>query len=574
MKQESNNHPPQHQQYDVVIIGAGPAGLAAACRLAQQSKKNPISICVLEKSNTIGGHIISGALFETRALDELFPDWQQTDCPVTTAITDNTIHWLTNDKHTLPLPQPVVPETLNTHSCYIISLGLFCRWLAKQALQLNVDIFTGVSVDTIIYGTHPIYDKKNISLDEFVTYEKNGTEYVAGVKTKASGINKHRKFTEDYKESVSFHARYTILAEGSRGYLGKEVIRRFKLNQHSQSQHYALGIKEIWEIPKQQHQIGKVVHTLGWPLNESHSTGSGFMYHLNDNKIAVGLITDLDYRNPYMSPFHEFQRLKHHPLFAPVLQGGTRISYGAHAITKGGLASLPKQTFPGGVIVGCDAGTLNSNNIKGCHTAMKSGMLAAATIYTELTNNESYTEPLYQTLFESSWLYTELNQTRNTAANTHYLGQIPGYITNYIEQQYFNGKLPWTLPYSAPDRTALLTTTQSQPIYYKKPDGKLSFDIASSVDLANISYRNNQANHLQLHNSTLPIEQHFNYFNEPSLRYCPAGVFTITEQANNKIFKIDASKCLHCKVCDIKDPSINISWIPPEGGSGPNYSDM
>ena len=574
MDKEHNNHQSPHQQYDVVIIGAGPAGLAAACRLAQLHKNNPISICVLEKSNTIGGHIISGALFETRALDELFPNWQQTDCPVTTAITDNTTYWLTNNNKTLPLPQQIIPETPDTHNCYIISLGCLCRWLAKQALQLNVDIFTGISVDTVLYRTHPIYNKKHIPLDELQTYEQNGTEYVAGVKTKANGINKHGIHSEHYKKSITFQARYTILSEGSRGYLGKEVIRRFKLDKNSQSQHYALGIKEIWQIPESQHQTGKIIQTLGWPLNESHSTGSSFLYHLSDNQVAVGLITDLDYRNPYISPFHEFQRLKHHPLFSQVLQGGTRISYGAHAITKGGLASLPKQAFPGGVIVGCDAGTLNTNKIKGCHTAMKSGMLAAATIYTELTNNESFTEPLYQTLFESSWLYTELNQARNSAANTHYFGQVTGYIASYIEQKYFNGKLPWTLAHPTPDRTMLLTTAQTQPINYQEPDGKLSFDMASSVIMANISYRENQINHLKLHNPALPIEQHFNYFNEPSLRYCPTGVFSITEQVNKKIFKIDASKCIHCKACDIKDPSINISWIPPEGGSGPNYSDM
>ncbi|PQJ62496.1 electron transfer flavoprotein-ubiquinone oxidoreductase [Photobacterium angustum] len=557
--------------FDVLIVGAGPAGLASAIQLAQLAKEHqrPFSIAVIEKSAEIGGHILSGALFDPHALNELLPNWQDTDCPVRTKVKYDDFYWLTNSQSIFSIPPLLRPKVFENHDHYIISLSELCRWLAKQAELLGVEIYPGFCADKIQFE-HQRSDSVTSDNADLPIYMST----VKGITTKAMGLDKQGNKKENYQPSMLINARYTIFAEGSRGHLGKALIKQLKLDKHKQPQHFALGIKEIWQVPKQQHQQGRVVHSLGWPLSESSSTGGAFMYHLDDSHIAVGLITDLNYRNPYLSPFDEFQRLKHHPLFAQVLQNGKRIEYGARAITKGGLASLPKQSFQGGVLIGCDAGTLNMNKLKGCHTAMKSGMLAASAVYSELIRDHTHTEPCYNALFESSWLYDELHQARNTTANIHKFGQLTGAIATYLEQSLFSGRAKWQLNNNVPDHACLLPISKANKINYPKPDNQLSFDKTSSLYLASISHPDDQPCHLHLQDLQIPISQHLKAFDEPSQRYCPAGVYEVITENNQAKFQINAGNCLQCKACDIKDPSQNISWTPPESGSGPNYRKM
>ncbi|WP_318518357.1 electron transfer flavoprotein-ubiquinone oxidoreductase [Photobacterium leiognathi] len=556
--------------FDVLIVGAGPAGLSSAIQLAQLAKEHqrPLSIAVIEKSADIGGHILSGALFDPHALNELIPDWQQTDCPVITKAKHDDFYWLTNDHASITIPALFRPKNTDNKNSYVISLSELCRWLGKQAEQLGVEIYPGFSAEKVLFEHQrsDIVTEDNADLPIYMSSVK-------GIITKAMGIDKQGEPKSTYQPSMMINARYTIFAEGSRGHLGKSLIKQLKLDKHSQPQHYALGIKEVWQVPKH-HKAGHVIHSLGWPLSESQTTGGSFMYHMDDEHIAVGLITDLNYRNPYLSPFDEFQRLKHHPVFATALKDGKRIEYGARAITKGGLASLPKQSFQGGVLIGCDAGTLNMNKLKGCHTAMKSGMLAARAIYSELMKDHSHTEPCYQALFESSWLYEELHQARNTCANIQKFGQLTGAFATLIEQNLFNGNAKWQLNHSKADHQCLLPISEATPIHYPKPDNQLSFDKTSSLYLASINHPDDQPCHLLLHDALIPIQQHLTKFDEPSQRYCPAGVYEVIEENNQVRFQINAGNCLQCKACDIKDPSQNISWTPPESGSGPNYRKM
>ncbi|MGD8111604.1 4Fe-4S dicluster domain-containing protein [Vibrio sp. TRT 17S01] len=549
-------------EFDVVIVGAGPAGLAAACKLAQLSHnmQQEINICVVEKGADVGAHILSGALLETTALDELFPDWQAMGAPVNTHVTDDQLLYLTSANNHIALPELLTPKPMhNTHDNYVISLANLCRWLAQQAEALGVAIFPGFPAANIKYDDHG---------------------HVTGVITQDMGLDKQGQPKDNFEPGIELKAKYTLFSEGARGHLGKQLIKRFELNKGKQPQHYALGIKEIWQLPEAhpKFQQGLALHTAGWPLSETNSTGGGFVYHSENNQIVVGLITDLNYQNPYLSPFDEFQRYKHHPAIRPFLEGGERIAYGARAIAKGGLHALPKQQFPGGVLIGCDAGTLNAAKIKGTHTAMKSGMLAAEAVFAELTAGNALTEPDYQSLFQASWLYQELLEGRNFSAAQHRFGSVLGGMLSTFEHNIWmklTGKIaPWHLDDPCPDYVNLKHASQCHPITYQKPDGKISFDKSSSLYLSGTQHEENQPCHLVLSSQSIPINNHLVMFEEPAQRYCPAGVYEIVSVEGANKLQINAANCLHCKTCDIKDPSQNITWRTPEGGGGPGYGNM
>ena len=545
----------ESMSFDVVIVGAGPAGLSAACRLMQMANEGdiPLSVCVVEKGAEVGSHILSGALFEHKALDELFPDWERMEAPLHTAVSDDKFCYLTNEFNHITVAEPLVPETLQNIGNFVISLGNLCRWLAKQAEALGVEIFPGFPANDILY---------------------NSQGMVCGVITKDMGLDKHGEAKATFEPGIELQAKYTIFAEGARGHLGKQLIEQFHLDHGKQPQHYALGLKELWEIPPQQHKPGQVVHGVGWPLSQTGTNGGSFLYHLENNQVAVGLIVDLNYHNPYVSPFDEFQQLKHHPLFSQHLAGGQRIAYGARAITKGGLSSLPRQQFPGGVLVGCDAGTLNMAKIKGSHTGMKSGMIAAEAVFHELEQGFHQTTPGYDKFFNNSWLYEELHQSRNFGAEIHRFGTLIGGALASIEQKWFSKSFKWSLKDEIPDHECLEPISNHQPIEYPKPDGLLSFDKPSSVFLSGTQHEENQPCHLLLADSSIPINLHLERFDEPSQRYCPAGVYEVIEKEGKAAFQINAANCVHCKTCDIKDPSQNITWVPPEGSGGPNYPNM
>ncbi len=543
----------ESMEYDVVIIGAGPAGLSTACRLKQLNED--INVCVVEKGSEVGAHILSGAVLEPSALYELFPDWKSLGAPVKTAVNNDHIYLFNGAESALKIPGMFAPKTMHNHGNYIISLGNLCRWLAEQAENLGVEIFPGFSAADIV-------------LDE------NGA--VKGVLTGDMGVSESGEQKDGFMPGMELHAKYTIFAEGCRGHLGKKLISHFKLDEGKDPQHYGIGIKELWKVPDEQHHPGLVVHSAGWPLSESGSAGGGFLYHLEDNQVAVGLITDLSYSNPHVSPFDEFQRYKHHPKIQQYLEGGERIAYGARAITKGGMQSQPKMHFPGGLLIGDDAGTLNFAKIKGTHTAMKSGMIAASVVaealHEELANNDLDS---YAKEYVKSSVFTELRAQRNFGPAQHKWGNLIGSAYAFIDINLFNGTLPWTLKDPKPDHSALKKASSCTPIDYPKPDGKISFDKLSSVYLSNTNHEEDQPCHLQLSDKTIPLNQNLADFNEPAQRYCPAGVYEIVEsESGEKSFQINAQNCVHCKTCDIKDPSQNITWICPEGGGGPNYPNM
>ncbi|RPB41217.1 electron transfer flavoprotein-ubiquinone oxidoreductase [Vibrio diabolicus] len=547
-------------EFDVVIVGAGPAGLSAACRLAQlsqDSEGDALSICVVEKGSEVGAHILSGAVFEANALDELFPDWKEMDAPLSASVQQDHFLYLTTEQNHIRVPHFLTPRPMiNGENNYVISLANLCRWLANQAESLGVEVFPGFAAASI-------------------NYDQTGA--VTGINTSDMGLDKNGQAKPNFEPGIELKAKYTLFAEGCRGHLGKELIQRFDLDAGKQPQHYALGLKEIWELPSDSKDVsGSVIHSAGWPLSETNTTGGGFLYHMENNQIAVGLIVDLNYSNPYLSPFDEFQRFKHHPAIKQHLKGAQRIAYGARAIAKGGLSSLPKQQFPGGLLIGCDAGTLNVAKIKGSHTAMKSGIIAAEAVYTARQTGAS--EPDYLSLFESSWLYDELTETRNFGANIHKFGSILGGALSTFEhnlwQPLVKKPLPWAVKDYSYDHEQLKPKQECQPITYPKPDGEISFDKPSSVFLSGTQHEENQPCHLVLTYPHIPIDVNLGMYDEPSQRYCPAGVYEVVEVDNKLKFQINAANCVHCKTCDIKDPSQNITWKAPEGGGGPSYQNM
>jgi electron-transferring-flavoprotein dehydrogenase len=546
----------ESMEFDVVIVGAGPAGLSTACKLMQLANENDqeLMVCVVEKGSEVGAHILSGAVFEPRAMNELFPDWKEKGAPLNTPVTEDHIYLLNDESSAKKLPNSITPKTMHNEGNYIVSMGNVCRWLAEQAEQLGVEVFPGFSAAETIYN-------------------EDGS--VGGVITGDMGVGENGEHKDGYMPGMELRAKYTIFAEGCRGHLGKELIAHFNLDKDSSPQHYAIGFKEIWDIDPANHQPGLVVHSAGWPLDEA--TGGSYMYHAEDNQVFVGLIVDLNYENPYLSPFDEFQRLKHHSVFKQYLEGGKRVSYGARAIAKGGFNSLPKMTFPGGLLVGCNAGTLNFAKIKGNHTAMKSGMLAAESIFEAIKeNNEAPVKELtsFTDKFKSSWVYDELFRSRNFGPAIHKLGNFWGGAFNTLEQNFFKGNLPFTMKDEHKDYAQLNEADKSQEISYPKPDGVLSFDKLSSVFLSNTNHEEDQPCHLQLKDPSIPIQINLPKFAEPAQRYCPAGVYEIIEDEGEKRFQINAQNCVHCKTCDIKDPSQNIKWVAPEGTGGPNYPNM
>lgn len=546
----------ESMEFDVVIVGAGPAGLATACRLMQisQDSGKEITVCVVEKGSEVGAHILSGAVFEPRVLDELFSDWRDKGAPVTTAVTHDEIYLLSSETDGKLIPNAFVPKTMHNEGNYIVSVGNLCRWLATRAEALGVEIFPGFAASELLF---------------------NEDNSVKGISIGDMGVGADGQPKDSFMPGMELHAKYTVFSEGCHGHLGKQLIAKYHLDNGKTPQHYGLGFKEIWKVPAEQHEQGKVVHTGGWPLTDGAS-GGGFLYHMEDNQIAVGLIIDLNYKNPHLSPFDEFQRYKTHPVIAKYLAGGERLTYGARAITKGGLNSLPKMSFPGGLLIGCDAGTLNFAKIKGTHTAMKSGIVAAETLAKAMMAEVEGGKDLdcYQTHLEESWLHEELYKSRNFGPAMHKFGTFLGGAFNYIDQNWFGGKFPITLRDEHPDYAQMAPVSAYSKIDYPKPDGKLSFDKLSSVYLSSTYHEEDQPCHLRLKDSSIPLGINLTQFNEPAQRYCPAGVYEIIEEAGKPKFVINAQNCIHCKTCDIKDPSQNITWVTPEGGGGPNYPNM
>ena len=545
----------ESMEYDVVIVGAGPAGLGAAIRLKQLAaeQSHEINVCVIEKGSEVGAHILSGAVMDPRALNELLPNWKELGAPLNTPVSEDKFMFLTETSQ-MGVPTGVLPACLQNHGNYVISLGSLCRWLGQQAEGLGVEIFPGFAAGEVLY-------------------DEKGT--VVGVATGDMGIGKDGQKTEAYQPGMELRAKYTLFAEGCRGHLGKQLQDKFKLRANAEPQLYGIGLKELWEIKPEKHKPGLVIHTAGWPL-ESDTYGGSFCYHLENNQVAIGFVVGLGYSNPYLSPFDEFQRYKTHPAIKQYLEGGKRISYGARAINAGGLQSLPKLIFPGGCLIGDDAGFLNASRIKGSHAAIKSGMLAAEAVFDSVRKGGAGAELTdYPAAFESSWLYEELHRARNFKPLMS-KGLMMGTLLFGMDQVLFRGKAPWTLHHHGPDHEQLKSKKECEPIAYPKPDGVISFDKLSSVFISNTNHNEDQPAHLTLIDASVPIKVNLELYDAPEQRYCPAGVYEIVrnEDGSNPRLQINAQNCVHCKTCDIKDPTQNIVWVTPEGGGGPNYPNM
>ena len=546
----------ESMQFDVVVVGAGPAGLACACRLAQVAREqgHEPSVCVVEKGSEVGAHILSGAIIESRALDELFPDWQARGAPLTTRVTREEMHLLRSESTAWKVPHALLPRIMHNHHGYIVSVGNLCRWLAAQAEALGVEIFPGFAAVEVLFG-------------------EQGE--VRGIATGDMGVAADGSHKDSFTPGMDLLAHYTVFAEGCRGQLGKTLYARFGLDTQADTQHYGIGLKELWDVPAERHAQGLVVHGAGWPL-QGDMGGGFFLYHLENHQVAVGLVVDLNYSNPWISPYDEFQRIKHHPLIAQYLRGGKRVAYGARALAKGGFNALPTMHFPGGFIVGCNAGTLNSAKLKGVHTGMKSGVLAAEEIAAALGQGDPGGRDLsgFAERFRSSWVYDELQGSRNFAPALHRLGPLLGGAFFFLDQRVFRGKWPVALHDQVPDYARLRPARECEPIVYPKPDGVLSFDKLSSVFLSNTNHEEDQPCHLRLADPSIPLGLNLAEYAEPAQRYCPAGVYEVVGEGYAQRFQINAQNCLHCKTCDIKDPAQNITWVAPEGGGGPNYPNM
>ena len=544
----------EKMEYDVVIVGAGPAGLSAAIKLKQLAKINnrELSVCIVEKGPEVGAHILSGAVFETKALEELFPNWKDMSHPTMSPVVQEKFIFLSESK-SIRLPSFLLPKSMKNHNNFIISLSNMCRWLAGEAENLGVEIYPGFAAKEILFD------------------EKNS---VIGIATGDMGVDKDFVKSSSFEPGIELIGKYTLFAEGCRGHLGKQLVKKYNLDEGKSPQSYGIGLKEIWEIDEVNHKEGSIMHSAGWPLSNDIYGGS-FLYHMDKNQISIGFVVGLDYKNPYMSPYEEFQKFKTHPEIKKILKNGRRIAYGARALNEGGYQSLPKLYFPGGALIGCEAGTLNVPKIKGTHTAMKSGIVAAETIMKKLDVNSKTKLELkeYENNFYNSWAGIELKKARNFRPGFKY-GLILGTILGALDQKVFNGKAPWTLKLNHTDHNATKPASQYEKIIYKKADGVFCFDRLTNLSFSGTNHSENQPCHLEIINKDIPIKHNLAIYSSPEQRYCPAGVYEIIEENSTKKLQINSQNCLHCKTCDIKDPSQNINWTSPEGGGGPNYPNM